>query len=593
MDSSVLTNIVQNRTNQATFHRNHLYGANNSGNSGAVIAGMVESRYATVINNHSIMVPITATAPVVLPIVRGINDNIKIQRTYYTRDNIVSATGYILQDLATKGIGPTMVARYLYIWFTSIAFAWSWIHSKDKQRVTGIHDGLDWSSSSYIDMTEEDEYIWMNTVLIFILNSIKIGKGATYTDISGATIYSDSVTNQKTAILGSSNDIRVKNNGNWTEWSNKWNTWYTTRAEDGFIGAQTPPADSVLPNDNSVLNVNGTINIPASGNPRKWVPLQITDSDPLTIKKYLTYNWYSVKSSLDLSSQDTIISNAIRDYFLDASDSDKESARNAEIDVVLKLSEILTDQQKAVAEFWAGGPGTASPPGQFAWFWKEYIAMYKPAIDIVIYSGLDLGIHLFEGSRITWELKKQCMEARPIQEIRTRYADKNVISWKDGKDISGSTWVPFQESNFVTPPFADFPSGHSHFSTAFALTMTTWFGSVIPRGQPRKQFKDLNILSPILNTMYKEIEYGTICIPAHSSVIQPDTSDDTNTAPPNSDIYLTWYTWSAMASGDLSSGFSRFYGGIHARSAHDASEWVAGQMDDLIRSEWGIIKPVI
>ena len=86
-------------------------------------------------------------------------------------------------------------------------------------------------------------------------------------------------------------------------------------------------------------------------------------------------------------------------------------SRDEEIDSVRTIASQLTDSQKIIAEFWAGGPGTVSPPLMFIWLWKEYIRSIS-SIDCpkMMWSLLDLTIHLFEGSRVTWRLKKLHME---------------------------------------------------------------------------------------------------------------------------------------------------------------------------------------
>jgi hypothetical protein len=43
--------------------------------------------------------------------------------------------------------------------------------------------------------------------------------------------------------------------------------------------------------------------------------------------------------------------------------------------------------------------------------------------------------------------------------------------------LDAASWLPYQESNFVSPPFPDFPSGHSFFSRSFSAVMGHWFGA--------------------------------------------------------------------------------------------------------------------
>jgi hypothetical protein len=252
--------------------------------------------------------------------------------------------------------------------------------------------------------------------------------------------------------------------------------------------------------------------------------------------------------------------------------------------VLRKFANTLTDTQKVIAEFWAGGPFTVAPPGMFVWFWKEYMLSTNTTINhdytSFFYSAFELGIQLFEISRLVWGLKKDNMQARPIQDIRRLYASvpaDGTIKKYDGTNIAGNVWVPYQASNFVTPPFADFPSGHSGFSQCFANVMTKWFGSSIPSTTPRT-VSDMNLLSKIFTGVNQTTSFGSYTIPAGVSEIQSGIV-------PASPITLTWSTWQDMAT---SAGVSRQYGGIHCVSANTGSQVVANNLLGYVNTNWGI-----
>lgn len=587
MDSSQLLRNIVGSTN----HRGRYTGSNISG---SVVTGINASRDAIYLRGRRIADPVVITTPVP-PIA---NSSSKAVRHHLAYSNITETLTYLLEHIAAiKDIGPTLVARFLYIWFTSVAHAWSWVSSESAgdRRVTGSHDGLDWTASdSGVVLTNEEQCVWINRALIYIMQNIDVHTGAG-TILGFATTSHDGIdtilNNERAEMVGSVvNESIVMIKGRWDDWTRTWGRWYDSRESDGSINAKNAPEPSDLPNGDNVLDVYGDItNFNSFPDKRKWVPLKIGNNEN-SVKNYLTFNWSTVHTTMSVANRDnvteeSIIKETIETYFNDTINATKEAKRNCEIDSVVKISETLSDHQKVVSEFWAGGSGTATPPGQFAWFWKEYINLIKPETDIVVYSGLDLGIHLFEGSRITWGLKKHAMEARPLQEIRTRYAGKKIVSWKDGSEIDGSVWVPFQEDDFITPPFPDFPSGHSHFSAAFVLTMKSWFGPTIQRSSQKKSCKDIHVVSPILS--FRSMEYGTMFIPKGSSQIH------SGAGVPENDVYLSWYTWDDMAHGDISSGFSQFYGGIHTRSAHDAGMFAAKKMDERIAEKWVIRKPLL
>jgi hypothetical protein len=168
------------------------------------------------------------------------------------------------------------------------------------------------------------------------------------------------------------------------------------------------------------------------------------------------------------------------------------------------------------------------------------------------------------------------MEARPIQEIRRRYAGQNVTNY-DGTIINGNLWVPYQETNFVTPPFPDFPSGHSTFSQAFANVMNAWFSPTIP--PTMINMTDLYLLSP----MYTGL--GTLTNSLSDITVKARTSKIQTGLVPASDVHLTWSVWQDIAD---SAGVSRQYGGIHAVSANLGGQAVANTAFPLITSRWAI-----
>lgn len=474
--------------------------------------------------------------------------------TYTFQTEILSAADAVLRYAATANLGPTKSSRFFYLWFSTIAQAYSWVTNG---RYSGIVDGWNWSHHTKL-FEAQDISTWMTQVLITIMPSFV----ATYD--CGAILVRErdktgwSLTDQGLAI------DRVKAAGNWTAWKLAWELWLSARTSDGNVSAAAQPATADLPNGATSLEVTGVQDPATFPDPTKWTPLKIGTA----IQKYLTYSWRDVKSAMLTTAQESVIDSAAAAHFPSIPD------RLTEIGEVISITNTLTDDQKVIAEFWAGGPGTVSPPGMFIWFWKTFMRAtntHLVEIDRFIYSGFDLAVHLFETGRIVWGLKKTYMQARPIQEIRRLYRATPMKKY-DGTDILGSTWVPYQETNFVTPPFADFPSGHSAFSRSFANVMNDWFGSDVPSVDPI-ELTDLALLSPVL--ISSQIQpLMRFDWPALESGIQPGVV-------PASVVRLSWSTWNDMAE---SAGVSRKYGGIHATSAHTGSVAAADALHSAIRT---------
>jgi len=217
---------------------------------------------------------------------------------------------------------------------------------------------------------------------------------------------------------------------------------------------------------------------------------------------------------------------------------------------------------------------TIAPPLMSVWLFKEYVRSIGATCPVIMYSLLDLAVHMFEGARVTWLIKATHMQDRPIQEIRRRYAGQMVQSW-NGR-IDGAQWVPYQRSNFVCPPFPDFTSGHSHFTKLFALTMSKWFGNTIMKNPIT--YDKLSLMAPFF-TGSQTINYGDFVVGVGSSPIEPGIV-------PAAPVRLSFTVWDDMAT---SAGMSRLYGGIHTLAAHTGAQTVAVQVDSYINSTWNIL----
>jgi hypothetical protein len=480
-----------------------------------------------------------------------------------------------LQDLLVynaliikPSVPPTRSARIAYLWFFTVAAGYSWVTSGS---ITGTKDSWNWDTKNLLP--DENVYVWMTQVLVNTMSNFVPSYNTSQLLEQERATYGWTAQEHQDMIN------QVKSQGNFTLWLSTWQTWYAGRQNDGNVAAGNPATDAQLPNGATTLDVTTSqdfTNATAYPNPKKWTPLKVGGAK----KNFLTYGWGDVDSTCLTAGDETAIKSAANAYYFDPTDPTKAAAnvtaRNTEINNLVTLTNNLTDTQKAIAEFWAGGPLTVSPPCMMVWFWKKYIEVTNPAIHIMIYSGLELAINIFEGSRLTWALKKENMEARPIQEIRRMYAGQTLTKY-DGTPYDGSLWVPYQETNFVTPPFADFPSGHSTFSQGFANVMNAWFPSSIPTTSI--DASDLNLLSP----MYEGV--GTLSIKLSDIPVKARTSQIQTGVVPASDINLTWSVWQDIAD---SAGVSRQYGGIHAVSADLGGKEVANTAFPLITSSWAI-----
>ena len=256
----------------------------------------------------------------------------------------------------------------------------------------------------------------------------------------------------------------------------------------------------------------------------KWQPLTVPDGKGgFTIQKYLGAHWGLVRPfALTRGSQ-------FRPPFAaPAPDSEKYAE---DVDETLSYSENLTDAQKVIAEYWADGPNSSTPPGH----WNELAQV----VSIRRGHTLDQDVQLFflvanavfDAGIAAWDAKRAYESVRPITAVRYLMQGKSISSWagpfQGTRRISGQNWQPYQAATFVTPPFPEFVSGHSTFSAAAA--------EVLKRFQ-RSDF----------------FPYA-VTIPAGSSLFEPGLV-------PARDLTLSWSTFSEAAD---EAGLSRRYGGIH------------------------------
>jgi hypothetical protein len=456
--------------------------------------------------------------------------------------SVMNALSDLFSYMATSNSGPTICSRIMYLFFFSITSSYNAVVGGK----TGINDNWNWSKS-YI-LNDNTLYSWIQQTLAYCLPNI---------------------------IPGWSNGI-MKFTPAFTNFSNDWDTWFAIRNTDnGQVGgsARNPPTSTQVPNITTFLDVNASQDISSFPQPAEWTPLSFDSG--VTKKNYLTYGWGTVTSpSLSAGNETFILSlNSTPAYPAGAT-------RDTEISDLLNMSETLTDRQKVIAEFWEGGANTITPPGMCLWFWKEYIISQDiKDLNILFFSGLDLTIGIFEASRLCWNVKGLNRQARPIQEIRRKYATLGATSIKyDGTTIDTRKWLPYQKPTFVTPPFPDFPSGHSTFSQMFAQVMTDWFGSTIQNQKVQAPFSQLSLLSPILKTSQPG-PFGTFTITTGSSSIQPGVV-------PAITLTLSFTSWQEMAD---QAGLSRQYGGIHAASAHTGGQNLANSIRPSQKANWPLI----
>jgi membrane-associated phospholipid phosphatase len=128
---------------------------------------------------------------------------------------------------------------------------------------------------------------------------------------------------------------------------------------------------------------------------------------------------------------------------------------------------IRTADQTQIAEFWADGAGTATPPGHWLRI-ASNIAFEKgqSTPDNARMFAL-LAVSVADAAIVSWDAKNFYDYWRPVTGIRVGNSDSNPLT------VGDDFWTPL----IATPPHQSYTSGHSTFSAAAARALGLFFGS--------------------------------------------------------------------------------------------------------------------
>jgi membrane-associated phospholipid phosphatase len=196
---------------------------------------------------------------------------------------------------------------------------------------------------------------------------------------------------------------------------------------------------------------------------------------------------------------------------------------------------LRTPDQTEIAQFWADGPGTSTPPGH----WNAIAQGVLPVgSDLATMTNnarafAALNVAMADAGIVAWDAKYQTNYWRPITAIREGENDFN------GETLGDPSWTPL----LTTPPFPEYVSGHSSFSGAGAA-----------------------ILAEVLGT---------------------DTVSFTSSSDGLLGVNRSFTTFSSAAE---EAGMSRIYGGIHFQQANVDGRLMGAQVADyVLKTQFGAI----
>lgn len=231
-----------------------------------------------------------------------------------------------------------------------------------------------------------------------------------------------------------------------------------------------------------------------------------------------------------------------------------------EIEEVIQFSANLDDYKKVTAEYWADGPDSTLPPGH----WHDItIKMLMKKNSNLIDSVLALFLQanaVYDAGIAVWTAKRVYDFVRPITSIQCYKQNQLIQAWKGPYQgvgtINGGQWKPYQNKYFVTPPFAEYTSGHSGFSGASAEVLKRFFGSD-EMGLSFTVKEGESLFEPKITAGNPGYIAGVTDV--------PNSGPNTIGYVPASDVTLSWNTFTEAAN---EAGISRLYGGIHFNSGN-------------------------
>lgn len=141
-------------------------------------------------------------------------------------------------------------------------------------------------------------------------------------------------------------------------------------------------------------------------------------------------------------------------------DTDPESTFYQQALEVKETGDNLTDEQRAIARWWIDSPVlTGTPAGHWVMIESQLVDQLGLQLDTAAQMYGMVGITLADSFISCWSAKYQYNLLRPVT-----YIQANIRR----------SWAPYVE----TPPFPEYPSGHSVVSAAAADVLTSLFGPV-------------------------------------------------------------------------------------------------------------------
>lgn len=167
---------------------------------------------------------------------------------------------------------------------------------------------------------------------------------------------------------------------------------------------------------------------------------------------------------------------------------------------VYRISNAATQEQRQFALYWADDAGkTPSPAGHWAYLTNDLLRSQKANLGTAAITFARLNMAMSDSFIAAWNTKYSLNVIRPVTYVQL---------------VIDSNWVP---TLIPTPPFPDYPSGHSVQSSAASEVLGSLFGANTPfvdnthndRGWGPRTFKNFKVAADeaAISRLYAGIHY--------------------------------------------------------------------------------------
>lgn len=151
--------------------------------------------------------------------------------------------------------------------------------------------------------------------------------------------------------------------------------------------------------------------------PERWQPLLTPTGAP---QVFLAPHWRFVKP-FALTSADQFLPRP------PAGHSGRPYFRQAE--AIREISSRLTDREKVVAEYWADGPASETPPGHWNLLAQFVARRDRHDLDADVKLFFALGNALLDASIAVWDCKVAFDYVRPVSAVRLVFSGQQIEAW--------------------------------------------------------------------------------------------------------------------------------------------------------------------